>query len=84
MKGIKDKVISAVLTLAFMAFVRPDPNPSLVGVAFTALLMYEGIFYIIQYIEKQDVKRKKIIFMEELSKDINRWAAERFTNREAS
>lgn len=36
-----ERGVAAGITIAFMAFVRPDPDPPLAGVALVALLMYE-------------------------------------------
>lgn len=58
MRGIKSRLIAAVITLAFMYFVRPDPNPSLMGVAFTALLIYEGLRFCIENLYRDRKKRE--------------------------
>lgn len=42
------KGIALGLTLVFMAVVRPDPDVSVLGVAFVTLLMYEGLLLAIR------------------------------------
>ena len=77
-QGILQKVLSAVLTLAFFALVRPDPDPSIVGVAFTALLMYECLYESIRYASRMHRRKRRERFKEELECDISRWAEEWF------
>lgn len=57
-REIKARVIAAVITVVFIAAVRPDPNPSLWGVALTALLIYEAISVSIMQIAKGSRVRK--------------------------
>ena len=70
--------IALSITLAFLAFVKPDPNPSLVGVALVAILMYEAVFYCSGYVLRVNRKRKIKRNTKELEYDISRWAEEWF------
>ena len=53
-----NRAIAAGITIAFMAVVRPDPDPELWGVALVALLMYEAISRSIDYVQKVNRKQK--------------------------
>ena len=68
--------IAAGITLAFLVAVRPDTDASRVGIAVTAILLYEGISYCIGYIRKH--RKDKYITVpkkEQVNpKDIQRWA----------
>lgn len=57
-REIKARAIAAGITIAFMTAVRPDPNPSLWGVALTALLIYEAISVSVMQIAKGSRVRK--------------------------
>ena len=81
MRGmIKNKLFAAAVTMAFMAVVRPDPEPELWGVAMVAIMMYEFIFYAIEYIgrEIREREREYRIEVNEIArkKDGRRWANE--------
>ena len=43
------KGVAAVATLAFMAAVRPDSEPSRIEAAFISVLMYEAIRWCLDY-----------------------------------
>ena len=59
MKGIKNRLVAAAITIAFMAIVHPDPEPSLWGVALVSILMYEGIRICIEYVVRENTRCKK-------------------------
>lgn len=65
-----------VLTLGFMAVVRPDPEPSRVEAALVAILMYEVIRYSIRYIMRERGRRRRIEAAAISKADIQRWADE--------
>ena len=52
-----NKVLAASITVAFLAAVRPDPVPSAVGYAITAVIIYEGLYYCIKYIRETNKKK---------------------------
>ena len=74
-----NKGIAAAVTIGFMAVVRPDPMPSLVGSAFITVLMYEtvrwGVYYVRQI--RQQKKNKRYITL--TKRDMRRWADEWIT-----
>lgn len=74
-----NKGIAAAVTVGFMAVVRPDPMPSLVGAAFITVLMYEtvrwGVYYVRQI--RQQKKNKRYITL--TKRDMRRWADEWIT-----
>ena len=72
-----NRVLSASLTLAFLAFVRPDVEPSLLGAGITAILLYEGLLFSIGYIQRVNRKHKKRRNIAVSKQDIKRWADER-------
>lgn len=65
MRGIKSRLISATITLLFMAFVQPDPNPSIAGIALSTLLLYEALRFCIEYLSRTRKKHthKKVVLM---------------------
>ena len=69
-----NKAIAASITIAFMAVVRPDPDPELWGVALTALTMYEGIRIGAEHFRKALRKRKEERYTTVSIGDIRRWA----------
>ncbi len=73
---MKARAIAAGITIAFMAFVRPDPEPEpeLWGVALVALLMYEGIGWSLEYIRELRQKKKEERYATVSLGDIRRWA----------
>ena len=68
--------IAAGITLAFLVTVRPDTDASRVGIAVTAILLYEGISYCIGYIRKH--RKDKYITIPRNDQvdpmDIKRWS----------
>ena len=70
------KGLAGLLTVGFMAVVRPDKDVSLVGTALVSVLMYEALAYCIGYIRKH--RKDKYITVprkEQVNpKDIQRWA----------
>ena len=76
MKRLTDKAIAALLTLAFMWAVRPDPDPSPLGVAIVALLMYETILWCMKYVRKTKRRKEKEEYIAASRRDIQRWANE--------
>lgn len=73
---IIDRGIAAALTATFMALVRPDPEPSLVGVSIVAILLYEGLTCCIRYIRKERRRRRIQRNAEAMTYDGSRWADE--------
>ena len=65
---------AAALTVGFLMIVKTDPNPSLMGVGITALLMYEGLTFCLSYIEKVRRKKKEDRYITVSRQDIRRWA----------
>ena len=80
MKGIGNRVVAFAITLAFMALVRPDPDPSIVGVSLVAILLYEVLRFALDGIsEHRRQKRRSRRRIESLTageEDIRRWADE--------
>ena len=72
-----NKGIAAASTLAFMAVVRPDPMPSLVGVALVSVLLYEAMVYSIDFVRKSQRKRKERHYITVSRADMKRLANER-------
>ena len=73
-----NKILSAGITLAFMAVVRPDEGVSLVGIAFVSVLMYETLVYCIKYVRKMHRKERYIESTRISKQDIQRWASQWF------
>ena len=65
--------IAAAVTLLFMLVVRPDPNPSIVGVAFSTILFYETTRMCLDHIKRSNQKqeRKRMILMNERARREN-------------
>ena len=57
--------IAAIVTLAFMYFVRPDAEPSRASIVFVSILLYEGIRWSIEYSRKVNKKEehRQIVLM---------------------
>lgn len=72
-----NKGIAAASTLAFMAVVRPDPMPSLVGTAFITVLLYETVRWGVWYVRKTNKKRKEDHYITTSLQDMRRWANEK-------
>lgn len=72
-----NKAIAAALTIGFMWAVRPDAGASKVGIALTAVLIYEGLTYCIGYIRKARKKDRYIKSVTISQGDIRRWAGTR-------
>ena len=53
-----NRAIAAGITIAFMAVVRPDPDPELWGVALVAVMLYEAISRSIDYVQKVNRRQK--------------------------
>ena len=77
-KGIMNKLLAAALTLAFMALVRPDPDPSIVGVSLVAILLYEVLRFALDGISEHRRQmlrsRRRIESLAAGEEDIRRWA----------
>ena len=71
-----NKVLSAGITLAFLAVVRPDPDASKIGIAFTGILMYEVLALCIGHIRKERKKDRYIQSTTISRADIKRWSDE--------
>ena len=69
-----NKVLSAGITLSFLAVVRPDADASRVGIVFAGILLYEGLSWSIGYIRKMHKKDRYIQATTVSKKDIQRWA----------
>ena len=52
--------IAAIITLAFMYFVRPDTEPSRSAIVFVSILLYEGIRWSAEYIQTINQKSKHV------------------------
>ena len=71
---IYDRLIAAAMTIAFMVFVQPDPEPSRTEATIAALLIYETIRFCSKYIRRMQRKKKKQQNNEALHYDARRWA----------
>ena len=56
-KGILSRVVAAMITIAFMAAVKPDAEPARASIAFISILMYEAVKWAIEY--TREVNRKE-------------------------
>ena len=72
-----NKGIAAAVTIGFMAVVRPDPMPSLVGTAFITVLLYETVRWAVWYVRKTNKKRKEDHYITTSLQDMRRWANEK-------
>ena len=72
-----NKGIAAAVTVGFMAVVRPDPMPSLVGTAFITVLLYETVRWGVWYVRKTNKKRKEDHYITTSLQDMRRWANEK-------
>ena len=72
-----NKGIAAAVTIGFMAVVRPDPMPSLVGTAFITVLLYETVRCGVWYVRKTNKKRKEDRYITTSLQDMRRWANEK-------
>lgn len=71
-----DKGAAAALTVAFMALVRPDPEPTRVGLTVTAVLMYEALRWCIWFVRKMHRRQKEKHYITVTKRDMERWAKE--------
>lgn len=75
-----NKTLAGMITIGFMAAVRPDPEPSRWGIALVSVLMYEGIRISLDYIQKVNArnrrKQQKAMNDKWLRYDGKRWADE--------
>lgn len=76
---LKIRGSAAMLTIGFMALVKPDPNPSMIGIGITAVLMYEGLTFCIDYIRRINQKKKEDHYITVSRQDMKRWADEWIT-----
>lgn len=53
-----NRAIAAIITIGFMAAVRPDADPERWGVALVAVMLYEAISRSIDYVQKVNRKQK--------------------------
>lgn len=53
-----NKVIAAIITIGFMAAVRPDADPERWGIALVAVMLYEGIRWSIEYVQKANRRQQ--------------------------
>lgn len=54
------KGIATIITLLFMYFVRPDAEPSRVAIVFISILLYEGIRWSVEYVQKVNKEIKRV------------------------
>lgn len=54
-----NKALAAGITLAFLALVKPDPMPGLLGTGFISILLYEANYYCITYIRRMIITNRK-------------------------
>ena len=73
-----NKGAAAALTVAFLALVRPDPEPTRVGLTVTAVLMYEALKYIVWYVRREVRRRKARRNVWAMRYDGRRWAEMEF------
>ena len=59
-KGIVSRVVAALITIAFMALVRPDAEPARASIAFISILLYEGIRWAIEYSQRVNQESKHV------------------------
>lgn len=69
-----NKVVAGLMTVGFMAIVRPDKDVSLVGVALVSVLLYEAVSYSIDFVRKGQRKRKERHYITVSRADMRRWA----------
>ena len=69
-----NKVVAGLMTVGFMAIVRPDKDVSLVGVALVSVLLYEAMVYSIDFVRKSQRKRKERHYITVSRADMKRWA----------
>lgn len=69
-----NKVVAGLMTVGFMAIVRPDKDVSLVGVALVSVLLYEAVSYSIDFVRKSQRKRKERHYITVSRADMKRWA----------
>ena len=69
-----NNVLAGASTLTFMAIVRPDTDVSLVGVALVSVLLYEAMVYSIDFVRKNQRKRKERHYITVSRADMKRWA----------
>lgn len=75
-----NKVLAGTITLGFMTVVQPDPEATVTGMIFAALLLFVGLDYCIGYIRKINQKHYTTVRRDKVSKeDIQRWADEWIT-----
>ena len=72
-----NKVVAGLMTVGFMAIVKPDKDVSLVGVALVSVLLYEAVSYSIDFVRKSQRKRKERHYITVSRADMKRWANER-------
>ena len=73
-----NRVIAGLMTVGFMAIVRPDKDVSLAGVALVSVLMYEAVRYSIERIRRERKQEKYIVATRISKQDIERWASQWF------
>jgi Sec-independent protein secretion pathway component TatC len=69
-----NKVIAGLSTIGFMAIVQPDDSVSLAGVALTAVLMYEGLTFCVDYVRRINQKKREDRYITVSRQDMKRWA----------
>lgn len=69
-----NKVVAGLMTVGFMAIVRPDKEVSLVCVALVSVLLYEAMVYSIDFVRKGQRKRKERHYITVSRADMKRWA----------
>ena len=74
-----NKVLSGLITIGFMAIVRPDKSASMAGVALISVALYEALAYCIDYIRKVNKKQKEKHYITLTKADMRRWADEWIT-----
>lgn len=75
--ALLNRGIAAVVTIVFMALVRPEEDPALWESALVSILMYEGIRICLDYIHRINRKQRIRRNTEAMHYDGERWARER-------
>ena len=71
-----DKGIATLLTLAFMAVVRPDPAPSGVAWGLMTILFFVFLEYSIRYMRREKRRQRARRNLRAMHYDGRRWADE--------
>lgn len=74
-----NKGIAAMITVGFMAVVRPDPMPSMFETALITMLMYEVVRWCAWYVRQIQKKKNDNRYITLTKRDMRRWADEWIT-----